>query len=176
AGVATAARGPEPTVACGVRAQLLLTTADRFVAEPTLAEEVFGPSSLIVRTPVDRFDAVVDTLEGQLTATVHAASGDYPLAKALISRLELIAGRIVFGGWPTGVEVGHATVHGGPFPATSAPSTTSVGSRAIERFLRPVAYQNLPEELVADEIRRDNPWGVPQRIDGRVGGDTGTIG
>ena len=146
---------------------MLVTDVDRFLSDPALAEEVFGPSSLIVRTPTDRFADVIAALEGQLTASVHAAPADHPLAAQLIDGLEMIAGRVVFNGWPTGVEVGHATVHGGPYPATSAPSTTSVGSRAIERFLRPVAYQNLPEELVPAEIRRSNPLGVPQLIDGR---------
>ncbi len=167
AGVEVVARGPEQTSSCGARAQLLLTTVDQFLAEPTLSEEVFGPSSLIVRTPVDQFSAVIDAFEGQLTSSVHAAPADYPLAADLIRKLEMVAGRVIFNGWPTGVEVGPATVHGGPFPATSAPSTTSVGGRAIERFLRPVAYQNLPNELLPEEIRRDNPLGVPQRIDGK---------
>ncbi|MDF2823073.1 MAG: NAD-dependent aldehyde dehydrogenase [Mycobacterium sp.] len=167
AGVDTVARGPQPGSACNAQTQLLVTDVDRFLSEPALAEEVFGPSSLIVRTPTDRFADVIAALEGQLTASVHAAPADHPLAAQLIDGLEMIAGRVVFNGWPTGVEVGHATVHGGPYPATSAPSTTSVGSRAIERFLRPVAYQNLPEELVPAEIRRSNPLGVPQLIDGR---------
>lgn len=166
-GVDVAARGPQPTSTCGAQTQLLVTTVDEFLGEPALSDEVFGPSSLIVRTPVDRFGEVVDALEGQLTASVHAAPADYALAADLIGALELVAGRVVFNGWPTGVEVGHATVHGGPYPATSAPSTTSVGSRAIERFLRPVAYQNLPEELLPEEIRRANRLGVPQWIDGR---------
>ena len=87
---------------------------------------------------------ILDRLEGQLTATIHATPADYAAAGPLLERLELLAGRVLFNGWPTGVEVGHAVIHGGPFPATSAPSTTSVGSRAIERFLRPVSYQNVP--------------------------------
>ncbi|TFV56110.1 aldehyde dehydrogenase (NADP(+)) [Mycobacterium sp. PS03-16] len=165
-GVELVAQGAEQTSSCGARAQLLVTTVDQLLADPALADEVFGPSSLIVRTPADRLPAAVDALEGQLTASVHAAREDYPVAADLIRGLEMIVGRIVFNGWPTGVEVGHAMVHGGPFPATSAPATTSVGSRAIERFLRPVAYQNLPEELAPAEVRRDNPLGVPQRIDG----------
>jgi NADP-dependent aldehyde dehydrogenase len=82
--------------------------------------------------------------------------------------LELIAGRVLFDGWPTGVEVGHAVVHGGPFPATTAPATTSVGTLAIERFLRPVSYQNVPEDLLADEIRTENPLGIWRRVDGTV--------
>jgi NADP-dependent aldehyde dehydrogenase len=73
---------------------------------------------------------------------------------------------VLFGGWPTGVEVGHAVVHGGPFPATSAPGTTSVGTRAIERWLRPVAYQNVPAALLPEELRDDNPLGVPRLRDG----------
>ncbi len=168
-GVDTVTRGrPDQGAACGGQPQLLITTADEFTRQSALSDEVFGPSSLIVRTPFDRLGAVIETLEGQLTATVHAAPQDYPQVAELIRRLELIVGRIVFNGWPTGVEVGHATVHGGPFPATSAPSTTSVGSRAIERFLRPVAYQNVPDELLPDEIRRDNPLGIPQRLDGKL--------
>ncbi|GAA1692747.1 2,5-dioxovalerate dehydrogenase [Mycolicibacterium murale] len=167
-GVQILAHGESSTQPCGGRPQLLMTTADRFLAEPVLAEEVFGPSSLIVRTPVDRFADVVAGLEGQLTATVHAAADDHPQARELVRRLELVAGRLVFNGWPTGVEVGHATVHGGPHPATSAASTTSVGSRAIERFLRPVAYQNLPEELFPEEIQKANVWSVPQRVDGKL--------
>lgn len=78
-------------------------------------------------------------LEGQLTATVHAADSDHEDARDLLEALELKAGRILFNGWPTGVEVGHAMVHGGPYPSTSDSQTTSVGSLAIERFLRPVA-------------------------------------
>lgn len=168
-GVETAATGMhDADLSCGGRPQLLVTSYDVFLKEPTLSAEVFGPSSLVVRTPVDQFAAIADALEGQLTASVHAVPADYPNTSALLRRLELLVGRIVFNGWPTGVEVGHAVVHGGPFPATSAPSSTSVGSRAIERFLRPVAYQNVPDELVPAEIRRDNPLGLPQLIDGHL--------
>ena len=167
-GVQQVATGGSDGRACTGQAQLLVTTAHDYLHHAGLADEVFGPSSVIVRARPDQLTDIVETLEGQLTATVHAAAADHPHVADLIPHLELIAGRIVFNGWPTGVEVGHATVHGGPFPATSAPSTTSVGSRAIERFLRPVAYQNFPEDLVPSEIRRDNPLGIPQRIDGRL--------
>ena len=84
-------------------------------------------------------------LEGQLTATVHYDPSDRDAARVLLPVLEDRVGRILFNGWPTGVEVGHAMVHGGPFPATSAPSTTSVGSLAVERFQRPVCYQDVPD-------------------------------
>ena len=149
--------------------QLFVTTDEEFLADHRLQEEVFGPASLIVRVDdVARLATIVDRLDGQLTATVHAAPSDYADARPLVDKLELIAGRVLFNGWPTGVEVGHAVVHGGPFPATSAPSTTSVGSLAIERFLRPVAYQNVPEELLADEVRTDNPLRIWRRVDGAL--------
>ena len=150
--------------------RLFVTTAEEFLADHRLQEEVFGPASLIVRVAdVARLAAIVDRLEGQLTATVHATPTDYADAGPLLERLELITGRVLFNGWPTGVEVGHAVVHGGPFLATSAPSTTSVGSLAIELlFLRPVAYQNVPEELLADEVRTDNPLRIWRRVDGAL--------
>ncbi|WP_039798711.1 aldehyde dehydrogenase (NADP(+)) [Nocardia araoensis] len=167
--VRTAAKGSDAGVVCTGVPQLFVTTGERFLADRELQEEVFGPASIIVRvTGAEQFAALVGELEGQLTATVHAVAADRELAGTLLARLELIAGRVLFDGWPTGVEVGHAVVHGGPFPATSAPSTTSVGSRAIERFLRPVAYQNVPDDLLADEIRADNPLGIWRRVDGAI--------
>ncbi|MGW4093070.1 aldehyde dehydrogenase (NADP(+)), partial [Nocardia sp. NPDC004718] len=165
----TAAKGSDAGAACTGVPQLFVTTGERFLADRELHEEVFGPASIIVRvTGAEQFATLVDELEGQLTATVHAVAADRELAATLLGKLELIAGRVLFDGWPTGVEVGHAVVHGGPFPATSAPSTTSVGSRAIERFLRPVAYQNVPDDLLADEIRADNPLGIWRRVDGVI--------
>jgi NADP-dependent aldehyde dehydrogenase len=167
--VRTVATGTDPGAVCTGVPQLFVTTGERFLADRELQEEVFGPASIVVRmTGEEQFAALVDELEGQLTATVHAAPSDRGLAAALLGKLELIAGRVLFDGWPTGVEVGHAVVHGGPFPATSAPATTSVGSRAIERFLRPVAYQNVPDDLLAAEIRADNPLGIWRRVDGAI--------
>jgi alpha-ketoglutaric semialdehyde dehydrogenase len=152
--------------ACG-QARLFTTDGDTFLASHDLQDEVFGAASLVVRVrDVEQLATILDTLEGQLTATVHAAESDHETAAALLPRLELLAGRVLFGGWPTGVEVGHAVVHGGPFPATSAPGTTSVGTRAIERWLRPVAYQNVPAALLPEELRDDNPLGVPRLRDG----------
>lgn len=137
--------------------------------DSTVTDEVFGASGVVVR-----FDGVADLLprleglEGQLTATVHATDADTQDAAALLPVLELKAGRILFNGWPTGVEVGHAMVHGGPFPATSDSRTTSVGSLAIERFQRPVAYQDVPAALLPLAVRDDNPWGLLRRIDGTL--------
>lgn len=152
--------------ACG-QARLFAADGDTFLANHALQEEVFGAASLVVRVrDTAQLEQILDTLEGQLTATVHAAESDQDTAAALLPRLELLAGRVLFGGWPTGVEVGHAVVHGGPFPATSNPATTSVGTLAIERWLRPVSYQNVPDALLPEELRVDNPLGVPRLRDG----------
>jgi alpha-ketoglutaric semialdehyde dehydrogenase len=137
--------------------------------EGPVADEVFGASGVVVR-----YDDVADLLprlaglEGQLTATVHATDADTEAARALLPVLETKAGRILFNGWPTGVEVGHAMVHGGPFPATSDARTTSVGSLAIERFQRPVSYQDVPAALLPEAVRDDNPWGLLRRVDGTL--------
>lgn len=169
AGVRLAATGTPGTTSCSGDPHLFVTTAASFRAARELQDEVFGPSSIIVRAAdTAELLALAGELEGQLTATVHASDADREVARPLLGELELIAGRVLFDGWPTGVEVGHAVVHGGPFPATTAPATTSVGTRAIERFLRPVSYQNVPEELLADEIRTENPLGIWRRVDGAV--------
>jgi NADP-dependent aldehyde dehydrogenase len=139
-----------------------------FATDPELHEEIFGAASLVVRyADAAELLAAAERLEGQLTATLQLADGDAELARLLLPVLERKAGRILANGWPTGVEVGHAMVHGGPFPATSDARATSVGSLAIDRFLRPVAYQNLPDELLPESLRDANPWDVPRLIDGR---------
>ena len=113
--------------------------------------------------------SLVETLEGQLSATIHLRETDYAFAARLIPVLERKVGRIIANGWPTGVEVAHAMVHGGPFPATSDSRTTSVGSLAIERFLRPLCYQDLPPELLP-EVLRDGDGRFERLVDGaRVG-------
>lgn len=142
-----------------------------FAADEALSAEIFGAAALIVRyDDVAELPGVIATMEGQLTATLQLAESDYPAARALIPGLERLAGRILVGGWPTGVEVGHAVVHGGPFPATSAPATTSVGSLAIERFLRPVSYQTFPEALLPAPVQEANPYRLNRRIDGVMEG------
>ena len=144
---------------------------EQFMSNEVLHEEIFGAASLIVRyRDVAELPAAAEHLEGQLTATLHLTDADAADAAALLPVLERKAGRILANGWPTGVEVGHAMVHGGPFPATSDPRTTSVGSLAIERFLRPVAYQNLPDALLPEPLKDANPWGVPRLIDGALEG------
>lgn len=139
---------------CEARGALFEVPAREFIASLDLSEEVFGPSSLLVVCDgVPELRAVVDALSGQLTATLQLDDTDHAAAAELLPVLETKVGRIVVNGWPTGVEVCHAMVHGGPFPATSDSRTTSVGTLAIERFLRPVCYQDMPHELLPPELR-----------------------
>ena len=136
---------------------------------PVLQDEIFGAASLVIRyADAQELATALSRLEGQLTATLQLTESDYPAAAQVVPTLETKVGRILVNGWPTGVEVGHAMVHGGPFPATSAPQTTSVGTLAIERFLRPVAYQNFPQELLPAPIKEDNPWALNRRVDGTL--------
>jgi NADP-dependent aldehyde dehydrogenase len=105
-------------------------------------------------------------LHGNLTATVHASDREREIAAALFDRLREKVGRLIWNGFPTGVEVVYAMQHGGPYPATTAPSTTSVGMTAIKRFLRPVAFQNVPDPLLPPALQDDNPLGIWRIVDG----------
>ncbi|MCA4133891.1 aldehyde dehydrogenase (NADP(+)) [Arthrobacter sp. M4] len=140
---------------------------DVFISNRVLHEEIFGAASLVVRYKAAE-DLVEATrlLDGQLTASLHVTEDDYAVASPLIPALERKVGRIIVNGWPTGVEVGNAMVHGGPYPATSDSKTTSVGTLAIYRFLRPVAYQNFPEQLRPAPLQDANPWNVNRLVDG----------
>ncbi|MFI6074117.1 aldehyde dehydrogenase (NADP(+)) [Actinoplanes sp. NPDC051343] len=131
----------------------------------TLADEAFGPLSIIVRyDPAAALAPVLaDLVEGSLTAGLHIGTGeDSPWLREVIGVLSDRAGRLLFDGWPTGVAVTPAMQHGGPWPATTNPTTTSVGTAAIGRFLRPVTFQDCPPTLLPPPLRDDNPWGVPQ--------------
>ncbi|KRA63928.1 2,5-dioxovalerate dehydrogenase [Caulobacter sp. Root655] len=151
------------------RAALFSVDAATFLATPHLQDEVFGAASLVVRAKdLAQLLEVLAALEGQLTVAVHMDEADMDLARALLPTLELKAGRVLVNGFGTGVEVGHAMVHGGPFPATSDSRTTSVGSLAIHRFLRPVSYQNLPQALLPPELQDGNPLGIVRRVDGTL--------
>lgn len=143
------------------------TGVTEFTSNHVLHEEIFGAASLVIRyTSVEDLLQAATRIEGQLTASLQLTEEDYPTAARLLPVLEQKVGRIIVNGWPTGVEVGHAMVHGGPFPATSDSRTTSVGTLAINRFLRPVAYQNLPQELLPVPLQDANPWHLNRRIDG----------
>ncbi|WP_454915999.1 aldehyde dehydrogenase (NADP(+)) [Xanthobacter sediminis] len=132
---------------------LLQTSSEVFRANHILQEEVFGPLGVIVRLQdTDELETLAASLQGQLTATVHMDDADAPLAKRLLPHLERMAGRVLFNGFPTGVEVVDSMVHGGPYPASTNFGATSVGTLSIRRFLRPVCYQNLPAALAAGDL------------------------
>jgi NADP-dependent aldehyde dehydrogenase len=168
ASVAEVAQGEPASGVNRGQANLFATDADSFLADETLREEIFGASSLVVRCrDLAALKDLLEQLEGQLTVTVHMDDADVDAARILLPTLERKAGRILVNGWPTGVEVSHAMVHGGPFPATSDGRSTSVGTLAIRRFLRPVCYQDLPQDLLPDALRDANPLHVPRLMDGR---------
>jgi NADP-dependent aldehyde dehydrogenase len=149
------------------RAALFETDLQTFLSDPHLAHEVFGAVCMIVRCPdADRLIDSVARLEGQLTASLQLDPDDAPLASRLVFELELKAGRILANGWPTGVEVSPAMVHGGPFPATTDSRTTSVGTLAIDRFLRPVCYQDMPDVLLPGALREAESRRLPRLVDG----------
>ncbi len=144
------------------------TDAASFLADRALGHEVFGSSSVVVRCrDLAEVSTVVASLEGQLTATLHMDPADEADAATLIPVIARRVGRILANGWPTGVEVAPAMVHGGPFPATSDGRTTSVGTAAIERFLRPVCFQNLATSLLPPALDDANPWAIARRLDGK---------
>lgn len=146
---------------------LFKTTATDFLAHPELAEELFGPSTLVV-TYTDQVIELVRSLEGQLTATIHGTEEDLRAHRELIKLLETKVGRLVCNGFPTGVEVGHAMVHGGPYPATSDGRYTSVGTRAIYRFARQVCFQDFPGSALPPELQDENPLNLWRMIDGKL--------
>ena len=151
------------------RAALFSTTAAHFAEDETLLDEVFGASSLVVRCPdAETMLRLAHELEGQLTATIQMEPEDLEMARQLVPVLERKVGRILVNGYPTGVEVGHAMVHGGPWPSTSDSRTTSVGSLAIDRFLRPVCYQDFPDALLPEALQAGNPLGLWRRHDGAL--------
>ncbi|HEY4011420.1 MAG TPA: aldehyde dehydrogenase (NADP(+)), partial [Acidobacteriaceae bacterium] len=148
-------------------AALFAAPLAEFLKHRELEEENFGPTTLLIQygDPRELVDAAKN-LHGHLTATIHGTEEDLRSAAELIRVLETKVGRLLFNGYPTGVEVCHAMVHGGPFPATSDSRTTSVGTRAILRFARPVCYQDFPDEALPAELRRKNPLGIQRMLNG----------
>ncbi|WP_408590186.1 aldehyde dehydrogenase (NADP(+)) [Novosphingobium sp.] len=147
---------------------LFETTAEQFIADRALGDEVFGVSSVVVRcADLAQLAQVLASLEGQLTATLQLDPDDTPHAAPILALLQAKAGRVLANGWPTGVEVAHAMVHGGPYPATTDGRTTSVGTLAMARFARPVCFQDIPDALLPPALQAANPWHVPRRIDGK---------
>jgi len=143
--------------------------AKRFLSDPHLQEELFGPFTLfIVAESTDDLVELAGNLEGQLTASVHGTPAELSIAGPLVARMQAIAGRLIVNGFPTGVEVGHAMNHGGPYPATTDVRFTSVGTAALQRFVRPVCYQDFPAELLPDALRNENALGIWRLIDGQL--------
>lgn len=152
-----------------VNASVFATSAENFLSDSSLEAEIFGPTTLFVNSNKrEELLEIARTMEGQLTATVWSNAEDLREYSDLIEILETKVGRLIFNGYPTGVEVGDAMVHGGPYPATSDSRTSAVGTRAIRRFCRFVAFQNFPNEALPDELRNGNPLGINRMIDGKI--------
>jgi NADP-dependent aldehyde dehydrogenase len=152
-----------------VGSALMATDATSFLQDPELADEIFGPATLLIQH-ANRAEVIeiARTLEGHLTATIQGTEDDLREFADLIAILESKVGRLIFNGFPTGVEVSHAMVHGGPYPATSDGRSTSVGSQAIFRFARPVCYQGFPEASLPAEIQDANPLNIWRTVDGKL--------
>ena len=162
--------GKVPSGAAGFCAdpEVFATDADSFLGSD-LDAEIFGPTTLLVRhSNRDQILKIARSLEGHLTATIHGTEDDLREFADLISILETKVGRLIFNGFPTGVEVTHAMVHGGPYPSTSDGRSTSVGTQAIFRFTRLVCYQGFPDSALPDDLRESNPLGIWRMVDGSL--------
>lgn len=159
-GVETLARSAnEAGPGQGAPAVFTVSIAD-FLKSSSLQHEMFGPATLIVRGTIEEIETAIPKLEGQLTATIHATDDELAASSSLVAALQQRAGRLIFNGYPTGVEVCNSIVHGGPFPATSDGRSTSVGPMAIFRFCRPVAWQGFPDAALPAELQEENPLGI----------------
>jgi NADP-dependent aldehyde dehydrogenase len=153
----------------GVGAALFSTDGQTFLKDPELAGEIFGPATLLVRhANRDEMLEAARDLEGHLTATIHGTEQDLREFSDLVAILENKVGRLVINGFPTGVEVSHAMVHGGPYPSTSDGRSTSVGSQAIFRFSRPICYQDFPDASLPKELKNENPLHIWRMVDGEM--------
>jgi len=152
-----------------VNPSIFETSAISYLNTPDLNEEIFGPTTLLIRSnDHDELLEIARSLEGQLTASIHGTEEDLSEYGHLVAILETKAGRLIFNGFSTGVEVCPSMVHGGPYPATSDGRWTAVGTRAIERFARLVCYQNFPEASLPDELKEGNPIGISRLVDGKL--------
>lgn len=167
-GVQSTVAEPQPGT-CAASAALLEVDIDEFRKSPDLSREIFGPATLVIRYQQrEAMLQAAQALEGHLTATVLGNPDELGEYRDLLDILERKVGRVILNGYPTGVEVSHAMVHGGPSPATSDARFTSVGSRAILRFARPVCWQGFPESALPEELRDSNPLGILRMINGQT--------
>jgi NADP-dependent aldehyde dehydrogenase len=166
-GVETVLDGDDGKEDYKASASLAKTTGKNFSENRSLQNEVFGPTSLvIVCEDENELKSSLQLLNGQLTATVMGTEDDFKKFQNCIDLLIERVGRIIYNGVPTGVEVSHAMMHGGPFPATTYSHFTSVGTEAIKRFLRPVCYQDCPNELLPDALKDENPLHIMRKLNG----------
>lgn len=165
--VQTIATGNTPNTFAGASANILKTSAKTFNQNAKLEEEIFGPASLFISAESkEEMIQIARSLSGHLTATIHGTPEDLTEYIELIDVLKEKVGRLILNGYPTGVAVCHAMVHGGPFPATTNSRTTSVGSTAIYRFTRPICFQDFPDHLLPPALQDDNPLRITRLIDG----------
>ena len=167
--LAAVARGQQADADAGFSAQVAAfqTDVSTLRANPELASEVFGPSTLLITfSDKEQLLQAARDLDGHLTATIHGTEHDLQEFAELIEILKNKVGRIVFNGYPTGVEVCHAMIHGGPYPASTDGRSTSVGTAAILRFARPVCFQDAPSAALPDELKNENPLGIWRLVDG----------
>lgn len=149
------------------RAAVFTTTGAAFLAHSEFSEEIFGPSTVVVACDSrGQLEAVATGLQGHLTATIHGTADDLREYKWLVSILENKVGRLLFNGFPTGVEVCPSMTHGGPYPATTDSRSTSVGTAAIKRFARPLSYQSFPNEALPPELQDGNPLRIWRLVNG----------
>jgi NADP-dependent aldehyde dehydrogenase len=177
-GSATAERGKQIPLAASAavadapgfaaQARLFSVCLDQFIGQSELSDEIFGPDTLMVHCDsAQDYVRAARALDGHLTATILGDEDDLVAHRELIEALGQKANRLIINGMPTGVEVSHAMVHGGPYPAASDPRFTSVGTQAIYRFAKPVCFQNFPQVLLPQELQDGNPLGLRRLVDGK---------
>lgn len=167
AGAELVARIDGPADGWSAPATILSARASALTAGSVLLEECFGPVAIVAEYADDaELNAIIGELPGSLATAVHGARDHDPQLSGLVTQLSMRCGRVVVNGWPTGATMSWAQQHGGPWPATSNPGTTSVGAAALLRFLRPVALQDVPSSALPAAVRDDNPWDIPQRVIG----------
>jgi 2,5-dioxopentanoate dehydrogenase len=170
-GVKLLARSKENSDSAKTQGESVLVYADaaNFQKHPELAEEVFGPFSILISArTIPELEAIAQNLEGQLTATIHGTVADFQAAKKLLQILERKAGRLILNGFPTGVEVCPSMNHGGPYPATTDVRFTSVGTAALHRFVRPICYQDFSASQLPDALKDENPSGIWRLVNGTL--------
>ncbi len=168
-GVKEMASGREDGPSGQVAAKIFNTTFEKYSKSELLNEENFGPSTVVITSKSkEQILEAAKNLKGHLTATVHGMNEDFENYKELFDILEQKVGRVIINGYPTGVEVCHSMVHGGPYPSTTAVQSTSVGTNAIKRFVRPICFQDFPESLLPSALHNSNPLNIWRLVNGEL--------